>query len=728
MAAIERSSGLNACDPVAEQAILGIALTDKDAIADVRRLVQATHFYDFANRTIFETITALDDEGQPTEAAAVGSRLTREGKLQHVNNGAAYITDLVLNAPPTDGLMFYTRSVREAAARRELATIGQQMQAGSAIDGADTIELAEKMREKLDAVTNAQFDTEVPLISTILPSALEELDQLATNGRTVGVTSGLVDLDKLLHGFAPGQMITIAARPGVGKALALDTPLPTPSGWTTMGEVRVGDYLLDRSGHPTRVIAATDVMTDRPCYRVTFSDGQSLVADAQHQWVTLTRRERKMNRASVRTTEEIAETIRVGGKANHAVPAAEALDLPDVDLPVDPYTLGAWIGSTCRQDGEVVYPDGFQGITGEHIPDVYLRASVTQRGSLLAGLMDEVGTYVEHSREVVYSTTNPTLADDVFELVASLGLMPTRVTSSVDGGTVGALMTHAVRWDAPVSEGEPLSYRLIEAVERVPSVLVRCVEVDNPEHLYLAGRAMIPTHNSALAMDCARNVAFNLNRNVMVFSLEMSRAELALRMMSSQAFVDSQAIKEGKLTPEDWARMQKASQKMLNATLAIDDTATITMSEIRAKVKAFVRRYGKVDLIVIDYLQLMNGDSGRKGDNRQQEVSDISRAVKLLAKEFQVPVIVLSQLNRGSETRADKRPQLSDLRESGSIEQDSDVVILIHRAEMYEPESPKAGEADLDVAKQRSGPRGIVTVSWLGKYVTFQNMSLDTEH
>jgi replicative DNA helicase len=226
---------------------------------------------------------------------------------------------------------------------------------------------------------------------------------------------------------------------------------------------------------------------------------------------------------------------------------------------------------------------------------------------------------------------------------------------------------------------------------------------------------------SSFMLDIVRHAAFKQKKSVLVFSLEMSKNEVMMRAISGEAYVDLQSLKTGTLDEHKWGQISKAAEKITGAKLGIDDNAAITITDIRAQARAFQRAHG-LDLIAIDYLQLMNSD--KRTDSRQQEVSEISRGVKLLAKEFNVPVLALSQLNRGSEQRTDKRPVISDLRESGAIEQDSDVVILLHREEMYEEESPRAGEADVVIAKQRSGPTGTVVLSWLGKFSRFDNRTI----
>lgn len=226
---------------------------------------------------------------------------------------------------------------------------------------------------------------------------------------------------------------------------------------------------------------------------------------------------------------------------------------------------------------------------------------------------------------------------------------------------------------------------------------------------------------SSLMMDIVRHAAFKQKKSVLVFSLEMSKTEVMMRALAGESYVDLHSLKTGDLDDHKWQQLSNASGKMLGAKLGIDDNAAVNMTDIRAKARAFQRAHG-LDMIAIDYLQLMNSD--KKTDSRQQEVSEISRGVKLLAKEFGIPVLALSQLNRGSEQRSDKKPAISDLRESGSLEQDADVVLLLHREEMYEKESPRAGEADVIIAKQRSGPTGTVILSWLGKFSRFDNRTI----
>ena len=230
---------------------------------------------------------------------------------------------------------------------------------------------------------------------------------------------------------------------------------------------------------------------------------------------------------------------------------------------------------------------------------------------------------------------------------------------------------------------------------------VRCIEVGNASHMYLAGRSMIPTHNSTLGVDIARAASIKHGLASVIFSLEMSRNEIVMRLLSAEAQVPLHHMRSGTMSDADWSKLASKMGVVSEAPLFIDDSPNMTLMEIRAKCRRLKQRHD-LRLVVVDYLQLMT--SGKRVESRQQEVSEFSRSLKLLAKELGVPVIAISQLNRGPEQRVDKKPMLSDLRESGSLEQDADMVVLLHREDAYERESPRAGEADFIVAKHRNGP------------------------
>ncbi|RKS79332.1 replicative DNA helicase [Actinomadura pelletieri DSM 43383] len=1026
-------------DISAEQGVLGGMLLSQDAIAEVVELLRTPDFYRPAHQIIYDTILDLYGRGDPADAVTVAGELTKNGEIGRIG-GAPYLHTLISSVPTAANAGYYAKIVHERAILRRLVETGTRIvQMGYAADGADADEVLDRAQAEVFAIAEKRAGEDYVALSEIMPGALDEIEAIGSRGgQMVGCPTGFADLDALTNGLHPGQMIVVAARPAMGKATSLDTPLPTPTGWTTMGEVSVGDYLIGADGKPTRVVAATEVMHDRPCYEIEFSDGEVIVADAQHQWRTTTRATRRQpdepsatkarphtainrvqrttsgsddqphgavsyrqsmaevasvlshalhavpqqlgdgaeahasteiratharsevaancvlsattaaddqldsyrqamaeagaalshalhavpqqlgdgaeahasseNRATharsevaancvlsapaaaddqldsyrqamaevgaalnhalhavpqqlgdgaeadaretratrswsvaeidrdqwaapdadrrsvgvvdvgagsrsalpavtgqsghlgvadtsttspqiryectrpnqglphraarptnsaaptrprpIKTTEEIAATVRCADddRPNHAVEVAAPFQLPNADLPIEPYVLGAWLGDgrswegglTCF-DKEILEeieaagqpverhptPGQFDlpGLTrkikeaglwrNKRIPAAYLRASEDQRRALLAGMLDTTAHVTETGR-VQLALVNKRLAEGVHELILSLGHRATMTTETstvhridfTPAETVFRLPRKAARQRKSVHPSTRVRY--IVDVRPVESVPVRCVQVDNADHMYLAGRSCIPTHNSTLALDFARAASIKHGLTSAFFSLEMGRNEITMRLLSAEARVALHAMRSGTMQDEDWTRLARRMSEVAEAPLFIDDSPNMSMMEIRAKCRRLKQQHD-LRLVIVDYLQLMT--SGKRVESRQVEVSEFSRSLKLLAKELGVPVIALSQLNRGPEQRTDKKPMVSDLRESGSIEQDADMVILLHREDAYEKESPRAGEADLIVAKHRNGPTATVTVAFQGHYSRFVDMA-----
>lgn len=225
---------------------------------------------------------------------------------------------------------------------------------------------------------------------------------------------------------------------------------------------------------------------------------------------------------------------------------------------------------------------------------------------------------------------------------------------------------------------------------------------------------------TAFVLNIAQHVAFRQNLAVAIFSLEMSKEQLVNRLFSLESHVDAQALRTGNLKDTEWEKLIEGAGRIGKSRMIIDDTSGISIAEMRSKCRKYKLELG-LDLIIIDYLQLMSGSVGGRNESRQQEISDISRSLKALARELSVPVIALSQLSRAVEQRPDHRPMLSDLRESGAIEQDADVVMFIYRDDYYNKDTEHVNEAEIIIAKQRNGPIGTVTLTWLPQYTKFAN-------
>ena len=760
-------------DLAAEQCVLGGMLMSKDAISDVMEVIRPLDHYRPAHQLVHEAILELYGRGEPADPVTVSDLLAKRGELARVGGGA-YLHTLLASVPTAANAGYYARIVRERAILRRLVEAGTRIvQFGYAGDG-DADELVDRAEAEIYGVTERRVSEDFLPLSEIMPGALDEIEAIGSRGGGMtGVPTGFHDLDSLTNGLHAGQMVVIAARPAIGKALALETPLPTPAGWTTMGEVAVGQQLLGADGRPVTVVAATDVMRGRPCYEVEFSDGEIIVADAQHQWLTWTRRARRYDGQArghrrefanpvppeVVTTEQIARSLRcrtVDHRPNHAVGMSQPLDLPEADLPLPEYPLGVWLGdgttasARCtsfdpeivmnveaaglvvlrqgtRNDYRMAFPTEPAPVAGaitvqavlrtlgvlgnKHIPASYLRASERQRRALLAGILDTDGT-VTRTGSVQLAVANRVLAEGVRELVLSLGYRCSMSTKRVKGRSEASSTCYMVNFTTPdrvfwlerkhLLHKERLRHnqqrtrwRYIVDVRRVPSRPVRCVQVDGTDHLYLAGRSMIPTHNSTLGLDLARAAALRHGQATVMFSLEMSRNEITMRLLSAEARVPLHAMRTGQMGEEDWTRLARRMSEVVDAPLFIDDSPNMSLMEIRAKCRRLKQRHS-LRLVIVDYLQLMSSPQ-RRIENRQQEVSEMSRSLKLLAKELDVPVVAISQLNRGPEQRNDKRPLLSDLRESGCLTAETRILRADTGAQVTLGSLLESGERDVPV-------------------------------
>lgn len=625
----------------AEKAALGAALISPNAANAVFTHLSADHFYRPAHRLIFQAIVDLYRNGQAVDVVSVRAELAKAKKLAEAG-GDLYVSDLAAFVPTAANVGFYINRIRElgtkAIAIEELTRIASQGY-NEGVTSDQMLVATEDALTRFRALSTD--DDEIEGFST-LGSFVDEAD---------------VDHDWLIPGVLERMdRVIVVASEGAGKALALDTPIPTPKGWTTMGALSVGDEVFGPDGRPTRVTFATSVMLGHDCYRVRFSDGAEIVADAEHLWVTETlkareaaaryarkpaeserrgtnQRHKRRHFPEIVTTRQIAETLmaRDGHALNHSIEVCQPLQYPAQELPVAPYTLGAWLGDgtsiaaqiTCadeeildriRLDGYAVEhcqgityritnldererriadgvdlvakgmgvvqaaqhvgvgkdaiaaavggrPNGWKqgfvadtparepyqtvqgllrriGVLGnKHIPDAYKHASIDQRLALLQGLMDTDGTVNATGHKdgrgagmslCEFSVTSERLARDVHELLLGLGIKVTfrEGRATLKGRVVGTRYRLSFQTDLPVFHLPRKASRLAElrtrraklryitAVEPVPSVPVRCIQVDHPDRMYVAGRECIPTHNTTLA----RQIAVQLAAGVHPFS------------------------------------------------------------------------------------------------------------------------------------------------------------------------------------------------------------------
>ncbi len=729
----------------AEESVLGALLLSRDAIGTVVELgLNEQDFYKPAHQHIYDAIRSLNGSGEPVDAVTVADILRRSGLLDEIG-GTPLLLELLNATPAISNVARYAKIVQDTAVLRRLIGVASEI-AELAYNEPDDVQKAlDEAETKVFEVAEDRVTDSVQPLVDLMPLTMDKLQETYERGDTItGLATGYNDLDELLSGLQPSTLNIVGARPAMGKCVAWDTPMVDPS----TGTVRTAQewYRIGVSGTDVSCLSIDDTgaMHTRPfagfyddgakqLYRITTRSGRSIRLTAAHPLLT------------GRGWQPV-EDITVG--MDIAVPAALAVFGPDVASPRE-------IANMARRSEDL----------GGVLTEVF-----TLTKDCIAVFLDELGVV-----DNCFVTPCEQLSVDVAHLLLRMGACPTRVEYELSTPMrpfLYEITSEPTRdtlpievWDDVVKEkGErtwaeinhlagqsairnwhpyrraPRRETIAALAEALDSDVLRwwvapdiqwdeivTITADGIEQVYdfnVPGThnfvaADIYVHNTAFGLGMAVHAAMTARTPVLVFSLEMGHAELTQRILCSEARVDSTKLRNGRLTESDWTKLGRAVGR-LEVPLYLDDNPRVTVMEIRAKARRLKSREG-LGLIVIDYLQLMSG--GSSSENRQLEVSEISRGLKVLARELSVPIVALSQLSRNLESRTDKRPMLADLRESGSLEQDADVVMFLYRDEVYNNESPDKGSAEVIIAKHRSGPIGMKRLAFLGTYTRFENMA-----
>ena len=782
----------------AEMALLGSMILDWRAAGDVLQvLVDPDVFSKPEHQSIYEVLVELYDKHQSSDIVQIQAKLQDKGIFEQVG-GIDYLVELGEAVPSAASAVRYAELVRDKALLRKMIhTAGTILEDCHNCDE-PVVELFDKIESTIFEIAEKRSQDGTSALSVLLQETFDKLE--AQDGQVItGIETGFRDLDEMTNGMQPGELIIVAARPSMGKAQPLDAGVLTPAGWTTMGELEVGDEVASVDGGPSRVDGVFE-QGERQVYRVTLADGRSTECCAEHLW-RVTYRDWEAPR--VLETAELIRMLRKSRYRNRLFVEAFGGDFgDDTGLPLDPYALGCLIGDGCLGGSSVRFSGidetvlsnlddaigpgmkrvaaggcdfrlvqeggasvaGIQGVrlnpvkealvglglwdrgaSEKFIPAAYLRASRESRGRLLAGLIDTDG-WVEGFGSLRFSSASKRLTRDVVSLMRSLGgtaSYTVKQTSYVYEGRkrrglpayvcnlqhpdAGEFVTAPAKLERlRDADGGSLRQRRrnlnIVSIEPTRMATTRCIAVSHPSHLYVTDGYTV-THNTAFALNVSEHIGAVTGRPVGIFSLEMSKQQLAQRLLCSRSQVDSHRLRRNMLSRDDFGKLSHAVGELSEAPIYIDDTAGLTLMGLRAKARRMKQRYG-IEALMVDYLQLMSNPSTK--DGRQNEVSAISRGVKALARELECPIICLSQLNRAAEQREGHRPRMSDLRESGSIEQDADVIMMLHREDYYhrgDPEHVDNNEAEVIVTKQRNGPTGTVRLVFDGGTTRFNNLA-----
>ncbi|CAN7364414.1 replicative DNA helicase [Trinickia sp. LjRoot230] len=753
----------------AEQSVLGGLLLDNAAWDRIADFLSQGDFYRYDHRVIYEHIGRLISTTRPADVVTVYEALTSSGKAEDVG-GLAYLNALAQNTPSAANIRRYAEIVRDRAVLRRLVSVADEISADAFNpQGKEVRQLLDEAESKVfsiaeDGARGTQGFLEIGPLLTQVVERIDTLYHTANPSDVTGTPTGFADLDRMTSGMHGGELIIVAGRPSMGKAQPLDARVKTLGGWKPMGELEVGDALASVDGAPS-IVTGIYPQGERQVYRVRFSDGRSAECCDEHLWRV---HAPEWPQPRVISTGEIRALL-----AQQRYQGRLWIDMPSGDfgrseaLPIDPWMLGALVGgdggaavnrhetparirarvtrtvelehvAATGQPESLIKPlepslTQLIALTGAgcdaFIPRIYLDAEKSVRLDVLRGLLD-AGGRIDADGRVRFSTPSAKLARDVCELVRSLGGW----CSVAENGTAAeSAYQCAISHPNPQSlflfkgktacspqaltHKQSLTIAAIEPTRRAPT---QCISVSHPLRLYITDDYVV-THNTAFSMNIGEYVAVEYGLPVAVFSMEMPGTQLVMRMLGSVGRLDQHRMRTGRLTDEDWPKLTHAVQKMSEAQLFIDETGGLNPMELRSRARRLARQCGKLGLIIVDYLQLMSGSS--TGENRATEISEISRSLKGLAKELDVPVIALSQLNRSLEQRPNKRPVMSDLRESGAIEQDADVILFIYRDEVYNPDSQDKGTAEIIIGKQRNGPIGPIRLTFHGQYTKFDNFA-----
>lgn len=661
--------------PEIEELILGALITEPSAIEKLYTILTPEMFFVPINQKIYETIIDNDRAGIGFDMFSIAQQLEKELTSY---NGALYIIDMTQKISSASRIKEHALIIREKYILRKMMVKFSKTisMINSGEDTQDIIGQTNLMLEEINQLVSGTSGT-MQHIKDVLNKALEAAsDRQAAyeRGERVAISTGLRGLDRKIIGFGGGEMILLAGRPGSGKGLLLNELILTDNGWVQNKDLKIGDKVASIDGAESRVTGIYP-LGEIDFYKIKFSDGREIECCGEHLW-------------------EVYD--RVAGKTR--VLNTLGLLTEGLDYESNNYSRRFYIPNF---SGEYGFRKAMAD-TLDILDDKILFGTREQRENAILRILRYGDSIIDNKPIETMKLLQ--------QLMWSLGYV-------CDGFDLAEMM---YKQDVSIYEDIKADYLtnkmklFIEDITYVGKKEGQCISVSHPRALYITKDYLV-THNTAVMLHLALKAA-EQGVPVCVYSLEMSDISLANRLLISISGVNADQFRRGALDREDWIRLERAAAKVASLPIYVDANSMVSMSYIHAHSKA-MKKKGKCGMVLIDYLQLADMATGKDNRNREQEVSQTSRQVKLMAKDLDIPVVVLSQLSRKVEERADKTPMLSDLRESGSLEQDSDLVMFIYRPEYYdirELDTAQYGLIDsrgvgiISVAKQREGATGSV--------------------
>ncbi len=780
-----------------ERSILSSIIFEPSQYDDLENILKTEDFYLPAHQDIYSAIRTLVHRDEPIDEEFLKKELSQKKKFDE------RVMIEILSANPIANTTAYVREIKDKALKRHLLTLTTEIKRVTLEEELPSSDVIDMVEKKLYEITQDSQTSDFKDADEMTMDTMKYIQEMKARGNTVlvGVDTGFEELNKMTTGFGKGDLVILAARPAMGKCLGKGTKVLMFDGTLkNVEDVEVGELLMGSDSTPRNVLSLA--RGREMMYWVRQNKGVDYRVNESHI-LSLKRscNEGSHTHGDVLNIE-VKEYVGKSDKFKSNYKGYKVgVEFASQELALEPYFLGVWLGdgtasnvSIVTQDTEVVsYLEGYasrlslqlsvkkqegkcpmysitagqQGgdyasdtslqkllrqerlLENKHIPHNYFVNSRENRLELLAGLLDSDGYYDDEFNVFEFVQKDEVFSRQVKLLADSLGFRCSFRSKQASIKSIGYSC-------------EVFRLRIMGDLESIPTKIARkqarplkakrdvqhtgiSVEQDIVDDYYgfeIDGNKlflledMTVTHNTSFALNIVQNL-LDKGKGVAFFSLEMPAEQLMLRLLSIKTSIGLQKLRVGDMNDDQWSRLNAAVEQMQHTKLFVDDHGSLNINQLRSKLRKLKGKHPEIELCVVDYLQIMSGTGNQ---DRHLQVSEMSRGLKMLARELEMPIIALSQLNRGLESRNDKRPMLSDIRESGSIEQDADIIMFVYRDDVYlykeEKEREKAAkaegkeftptyvekedeEAEIIIGKQRNGPTGHVKLLFQKKLTRF---------
>lgn len=721
-----------------ERSILSSIVFEPSQFDELSSQLKIDDFYLPAHQDIFKSMLTLLQREQPIDEEFIKKELQKAKKFDEM------VLLEILAANPISNTKAYIDEIKDKSLKRHLLTLTTEIKRVTVEEELPSAEVIDIVEKKLYEITQESQTSDFKDAPKMTLDTMEYIKEMKARGNSVlvGVDTGFAELNKMTTGFGKGDLVIIAARPAMGKCLGAGTKVVMFDGRVkNVEDIEVGDQLMGDDSTPRNVLSLA--RGREKMFWVRQNKGIDYRVNESHI-VSLKDKHGDTLNISIKDYNKKSDKFHSNYKGYKV-----GIDFPKQKLEIDPYFLGLWLGDGASSNVGIAKLRDMGLLNNRHIPHNYIQNSEKNRLKLLAGLLDSDGYYNDklHLFEIIQKDEE--LTKQIKYLADSLGFRVSMRTKKARNKKINY-------------ECDVYRVRIVGDLERIPTKLPRKqpkkllakrdfqqtrveVEYDKVDeyygftidgnHLFLL-EDMTVTHNTSFVLNTVNSLILQ-GKGVAFFSLEMPAEQLMLRLLSIQTSIPLQKLRVGDMDDNQWSSLNGAIDRMNSAKLYVDDQGSININQLRSKLRKLKNQHPEIEIAVIDYLQIMQGVGNQ---DRHLQVSEISRGLKMLARELEMPVVALSQLNRGLESRNDKRPMLSDIRESGSIEQDADIILFVYRDDVYlykeEKEREKAAkaegkefssqyvekeeeDAEIIIGKQRNGPTGHVKLIFQKKLTRF---------